>query len=180
MKGRVEQNSSMYRRLRLLNLGYSIGIALIVVGLVFTLWFQGIQIADSGMAPTLRQGDIVLFDKLAKHVSTPCRGDAYAFRQDGGGVSMGRVVGLPGETVLIQEGAVYINGAYLDESAYAIPGSQSLSPFTLGQDEFLLLPDDRTSTSLEAEVMTIPFADLLGRAALRVSPWNRIALFTPY
>ena len=118
MKGRVEQNSGSYKRLRLYSWLQSCVVALLVTAAVFVLWFQSIQITDTGMAPVLQDGDIILFDRLAKHFHTPRRGDAYAFVNEAGGVSIGRVVGLPGEQVQMEAGVVYIDGAALDERAY--------------------------------------------------------------
>ncbi|MEA5059443.1 MAG: signal peptidase I [Clostridia bacterium] len=177
MKGRVEQNSGEYGRLRRMSWAYAIGVAILVAALVFTLWFQGIQITDNGMAPVLQKGDILLFDKLAKHAATPRRGDAYAFENQGGGVSIGRIVGLPGERVQIVAGSVYINGVGLDESRYAVHFDAALAETTLGQGAFFLMPDDRTVAVLDADAMTVPFSKLIGRAAVRVSPWSRICLF---
>lgn len=178
MRGRVEQNSGEYKRLRLMSWGYAIGVALMAAALVFTLWFQSVQITDDGMAPAFKRGDILLFDKLAKHAATPRRGDAYAFRNDAGGVSIGRVVGLPGERVQVREGKVYINGMLLDESRYVVPGPGDLPETVLGQGAFFLMPDDRALAVLDAGAMTVPFDKLIGRAAFRVSPWGRAAIFT--
>jgi len=177
MKGRTERNRAEYRKLRLMSWGYAVGVALMVVAVVFTLWFESIQITDNGMAPALQKGDILLFDKLAKHAATPKRGDAYSFRNEAGGVSLGRIVGLPGEQVQIVAGRVYINGMLLDESRYAMPASGDLAEVMLGQGEFFLLPDNRPAAVLNAEAMTVPFKELIGRAALRVSPWGRTSLF---
>ncbi|MEA4970249.1 MAG: signal peptidase I [Candidatus Pelethousia sp.] len=177
MKGRTERNSVEYKKLRLMSWGYALGVALMVVAVVFTLWFESIQITDSGMAPALQKGDIVLFDKLAKHAATPGRGDAYAFRNAAGGVSLGRVVGLPGEQVQVAAGRVYINGVLLDESRYIQPANGDMTAVILGQDEFFLMPDNRTAAVLDGEAMTMPFSKLIGRAALRVSPWGRTSFF---
>lgn len=177
MKGRVEQNSGEYSRLRLMSWGYAVGVALMVAALVFTLWFQSIQITDNGMAPVLQKGDILLFDKLAKHVAAPRRGDAYAFFNEAGGVSIGRIIGLPGERVRIVGGRVYIGGVLLDESRYAAPASGDMGEALLGRDQFFLMPDGRALAVLNAEAMTVSFSALIGRAAARVSPWSRTALF---
>jgi signal peptidase I len=177
MKGRTERNGAEYKKLRLMSWGYALGVALMVVAVVFTLWFESIQITDSGMAPALQKGDILLFDKLAKHAATPRRGDAYAFRNEAGGVSLGRVVGLPGERVQAAAGCIYINGMLLDESRYAQPANGDMAEAVLGQDEFFLMPDDRAAAVLDGEAMTVPFAKLIGRAALRVSPWGRASFF---
>jgi len=177
MKGRVEQNSGEYRRFRLVSWGYVIVVALIVVGLMFTLWFQSIQITDNGMAPVLHKGDILLFDKLAKHVRAPQRGDAYAFRNEAGGVSLGRIVGLPGESVQVSEGDVYINGVLLNENNYVVPFDGELDEVVLSRDEFFLMPDDRTVAVLDGSAMTVTFDMLIGRASARVAPWDSIAVF---
>lgn len=179
MKGRVEQNSGSYKRLRLYSWLQSCVVALLVTAAVFVLWFQSIQITDTGMAPVLQDGDIILFDRLAKHFHTPRRGDAYAFVNEAGGVSIGRVVGLPGEQVQMEAGVVYIDGAALEEGAYTQGGGQSFAPVTLGQGEFLLLPDDRVHALLEEESLVVPFSDLAGRAAIRIAPWRRLAVFVP-
>lgn len=179
MKGRVEANAGEYKKLRRMTWAYAVGVALLLAAAVFTLWFQSVQIADNGMAPVLQQGDILLFDKLAKHAVTPRRGDAYAFRNAAGGVSIGRVVALPGERVQIEAGSVYIGGVLLDESRYVQEGEGkgSLPEALLGQDEFFLMPDDRAAAVLGAQDMTVPFDALIGRAALRVSPWGRACFF---
>lgn len=179
MKGRVEQNSGSYKRLRLYSWLQSCVVALLVTAAVFVLWFQSIQITDTGMAPVLQDGDIILFDRLAKHFHTPRRGDAYAFVNEAGGVSIGRAVGLPGEQVQMEAGVVYIDGVALDEGAYTQGSDQSFAPVTLGQGEFLLLPDDRVHALLEEESLVVPFSDLVGRAAIRIAPWRRLAVFVP-
>ena len=56
MKGRVEQNSGSYKRLRLYSWLQSCAVALLVTAAVFVLWFQSIQITDTGMAPVCRTG----------------------------------------------------------------------------------------------------------------------------
>ncbi|MDR0840030.1 MAG: signal peptidase I [Christensenellaceae bacterium] len=173
---RAEQNGREYRKLRLMTLGYSIGISLAVVLLIFTVWLQSIRVSDDGMAPVLRQGDIVLFDRLAKHISLPARGDAYAFSSEDA-LMLGRIVGLPGEHVQIKDGHVYIDGAQLDEARYAVASDLQMEERTLPINAFFLLPDARPLTVLNPEAMTISFDRLVGRAALRVAPWNRISLF---
>lgn len=179
MKGRVEQNSGTYKKLRLYSWIQSCVVALLVTVAVFVVWFQSIQITDTGMAPILQDGDIVLFDKLSKHFVTPRRGDAYAFVNEAGGVCIGRVIGLPGEQVQMKDGVVYIDGLALDEQAYTQGGSQTFGPITLGQVEFLLLPDDRIHAVLEEDGLVVPFSNLLGRAAIRIAPWRRLAIFVP-
>ena len=136
-------------------------------------------IRSEGKEYVVQDGDIILFDRLAKHFHTPRRGDAYAFVNEAGGVSIGRVGGLPGEQVQMEAGVVYIDGVALEEGAYTQGSGQSFAPVTLGQGEFLLLPDDRVHALLEEESLVVTFSDLVGRAAIRIAPWRRLAVFVP-
>ena len=74
-------------------------------------------------------------------------------------------------------GANRINGVLLDESRYVQPANGDMAEVVLGRDEFFLMPDDRAAAVLDGEAMTMPFSKLIGRAALRVSPWGRAGFF---
>ena len=86
-----------------------------------------------------------------------------------------RVIGLPGETVEIWKGEVYIDGQRLpgDDSYGKIedPGLAA-EPFLLGEDEYFVLGDNRNDSidSREPEVGAVRLADILGRAVFRVWP----------
>ena len=77
----------------------------------------------------------------------------------------------------IVEGGVYIGGALLNENRYVAPSGGDLEEVVLGQGQFFLMPDDRTLAVLDGAAMTVGFDRLIGRAALRVSPWSRAAFF---
>ena len=174
---RTDGKSGEYRKLRTFTWLYAAAVAVVVAALVFSVLFQAVQVADDGMSPVLQRGDIVLFGRLAKHLRMPERGDAYAFWLDGE-VCVGRIVGLPGDTVQIADGIVYIGGVKLDEHKYAtLVSGVSMDPVTLENGRFFLMPDNRDLAVIDPENMTIPFENLIGRADLRVSPPRRISLF---
>ena len=171
---RAEANRHLYKKYSALNWLFCILAAAAAVTLVFTLWFTGIKIADNGMSPALYQGDVILFDKLSKHISQPHRGEAYAFRTEG--TSIGRIAALPGDKVAIKDGKVYIGGCLLRE----INSSEStweLEEFTVPAATFLILPDDRTGSIPDKEALLIPFDALIGRAAIRVAPIGMTTVF---
>jgi len=176
MKSRVQANKKEYPLLRSLNALYSILLAGLIVVLIFTVWFSSVRISDGGMAPVFQEGDVILFDKLAKHLSMPERGDAYAFRLNEG-TSVGRIVALPGDRVQLYEGRVYVNGYLLDESRYARECAWEMDEVTLPEGCFFLMPDERTAQNPDFESMVIPFEALIGRAALRVAPFGMINVF---
>lgn len=181
--GRVAQNKWEYARLHRKTALWAIFVALLCVAAVFGLWLRGVQIADEGMAPTLRAGDVVLFDCLSKQLRTPARGDIYALRTEQGAAGgfadahLGRVIALPGETVQIDHGNVYVDGIFLSENAYVQHADAQMDPVTLKSGEFFLLPDCRPYMQLAPEEMIVTADALLGRAAIRVAPLSRLVLF---
>ena len=171
---RAEANRHLYKKYSALNWLFCILAAAAAVTLVFTLWFTGIKIADNGMSPALYQGDVILFDKLSKHISHPRRGEAYAFSTEG--TSVGRIAALPGDNVAIKEGKVYIEGCLLREINTS-DSTWELPEFTVPSATFLILPDNRTGSMPDKEALLIPFDDLIGRASVRVSPIGMAAVF---
>lgn len=176
MKSRVQTNKKQYPLLASLNWLYSILLAGLIVVLIFTVCFTSIRISDGGMAPVFQEGDIILFDKLSRHISMPHRGEAYAFHLNEG-TSVGRIVALPGDKVQLHGGKVYVNGYLLDESSYARECGWEMEEITLPDGCFFLMPDDRTAASPDFASMVIPFDRLIGRAALRVAPFGMINVF---
>lgn len=171
---RVEANRHQYKKLSALNWLFCILCAAAVVALIFTLWFTGIKIADDGMSPALYKGDVILFDKLSKHISHPQRGEAYAFSTEG--TSIGRIAALPGDKVALKDGRVYIGGCLLRE-ANASESTWELEEFTVPAATFLILPDDRTGSMPDKADLLIPFDSLIGRAAVRVAPIGMTTVF---
>lgn len=129
--------------------------------------------------PAVQPGDVILFDRLSKYFQTPARGDIVAFSDaTGEGMFVGRVVGLPGETVAISGGRVYVGGILLDERAYAmgaLPADLAETELPVGC--FFILPDDRVDAVVDAGKLTVDASRIRGRAFVRVSPLGRIGLF---
>ncbi len=171
---RTETNRQLYKKYSALNWLFCILAAAVLVTLVFSLWFTGIKISDDGMSPALYKGDVILFDKLSKHLSLPKRGETYAFRTEG--TSIGRIAALPGDKVAINEGRVYIGGCLLRE-AYASESTWELEEFTVPAATFFILPDDRTGGLPNREALLIPFDALIGKASVRVSPIGMTTIF---
>jgi signal peptidase I len=131
------------------------------------------------MAPALNSGEVVLCDRFGKYIRTPERGDIVLF-QTKDGPFVKRIVGMPGETVELVEGRVFINSIPLDESSYSVNYVGDMAPVEVPGGCVFLLGDNREEmydSRLES-VGCIPFDRILGVLRWRVSPFSRIAYFS--
>ena len=109
----------------------------------FLIHYVGERTVVSGdsMLPTLQNGDNLIVDKLSYRFRDPKRFEivVFPFRYQEDTYYIKRIIGLPGETVQIHDGNIYINGKQLKEDygreAIRNPGLAS-EAVTLGEDEF--------------------------------------------
>lgn len=104
------------------------------------------------MDVTLAGGDTVLLNILSYQVGTPQRGDVISFKPNGstgGHSSIKRVIGLPGETVQIRDGMIYIDDSvYLEQRNYPVmtnPG-MAADAIRLGDKQYFVLGDNRNNS----------------------------------
>lgn len=129
-------------------------IALVAAVAIVIVFFFGLRISVVGMSmePTLAAGDEVLIDRFIYHLKAPSRGDVIVFKPNGNAKShyyVKRVIGVPGDTVLIEDGAVYVNGErYTNpENAASIEeAGVAATEITLGTDEYFVLGDNRNNS----------------------------------
>ena len=141
-----------------------------------------VVIGDS-METTLQDGDNLITDKLTYHFVEPKRFDivVFPFKENKNQLLIKRIIGMPGETVQIIEGKVYINGYELNENygnATIESAGLASEPITLGEDEYFVLGDNRNNSqdSRFESVGNIKRSDLIGRAWVRIWPLNEISL----
>ena len=161
---------------------------LIVIALgVFAVRGFGIKtvIIDQSMNPTLQNEDVVLLNKLSYKIGSPKRMDVVAVRigaSENSPTYVRRIIGLPGETVQIKGGKVYIddteleltfNDAAIENAGVAEKGE------TLGDNEYFVLCDDynnnRDDSRLDS-IGTIDSDQILGKVWLIRSPLSRLGL----
>jgi signal peptidase I len=129
---------------------------LLFVGIVFLAISvtQSFAPSDTSMQPALMPGQHVLVNKAAYFLGGPTRGEValIASPQEPGQLLLRRVIGLPGDTIVVTATTVEINGVALNESAYTgIASGQPESPvigkWTLGADQYFVLADNRFGVS---------------------------------
>lgn len=152
------------------------------VYLIITFVGQRTKVNGDSMEPTLTHGDNLIMDKLTYHFRDPERYEVVIFPcpTEPETYFIKRVIGMPGETVQIMDGKVYINGEELETETYGIaptdePGI-AYEPITLGEDEYFVLGDNRpvSRDSRYPEVGPISRDAIEGRAWVRLYPFDKI------
>ncbi len=166
-------------------LGVVLYIASIFACVFFILHFVGIRtvVNGSSMETTLSNGDSIITEKLTKRFSNIERFDVIVFPpiHDPNRLYIKRVIGLPGETVYIEEGKIYINGEVLDEhygfEEILDPG-MAYDPIMLEEDEYFVLGDNRNNSEDSRYAIVGPVSKdrITGVAWLRIYPFNEIGL----
>lgn len=153
----------------------------VVVLFAFVLvYFFGQARSNVGqsMELTMADGDRVLLNTLAYRVSSPQRGDIVAFKPNGSETShthIKRVIGLPGETVQIIDGMIYINDkVYLEKTDYPaiINAGLAEEPIVLGVKEYFVLGDNRNNSedSRYADIGLVNSDYIEGKVWFRILP----------
>ena len=145
---------------------------------------QRTEVNGTSMYPTLESVDQLITDKLSYRFRSPERFEIIVFPYEhrANTYYIKRIIGLPGETVRIDEsGTIYINGKALTENygsepiSYAGLAGQEVR---LGADEYFVLGDNRNNSedSRFGDVGNIQRQDIIGRAWLRIYPWKRFGM----
>lgn len=171
-----------------LSTGVYLLIVLILTYLVIVYVGQRTEVSGSSMEPTLTDGDNLIVDKITYRFNEPQRFDiiVFPFQYQENTYYIKRIIGLPGETVQIDEdGVIYINGEVLYESyGREIIDADKIGiaedSITLGSDEYFVLGDNRnhSSDSRIPEVGNIKKEQIIGRAWLRIWPFESFGIIT--
>ena len=166
-------------------MGWIVYIIIIVAlaWVIITFVGQRTQVSGHSMETTLSHGDQLIVDKISYRFRDPDRYDivVFPYKYEENTYYIKRIIGLPGETVQIVDGYVYIDGQQLDEhygnEVMLDPGTAE-EPVTLGDDEYFVLGDNRNNSqdSRVANVGVIHRKDLLGRAWIRIWPLSEFGV----
>ena len=161
-------------------LGWTFEIIVVILFAYILVFFFGQVRTNIGqsMDTTLSGGDKVLINTLAYKLGGPSRNDIISFKPNGSKPShayIKRVIGLPGETIQIKEGMIYINDkVYLEDADYPSISNAGLAdqPIVLGSSEYFVLGDNRNNSedSRYADIGNVNTDDIEGKVWLRVSP----------
>lgn len=156
--------------------------AVILAFLIDTFVIVNAQIPSGSMENTIMTGDRVFGNRLAYKFSDPKRFDIIIFKypDDESQLFIKRIIGLPGETVEIHDGNIYINGSDtpLEDVDIKEPMEGSFGPYTVPEGCYFVMGDNRNNSrdSRYWENTFVSEDEILGKAVLRYWPLNEIKL----
>lgn len=156
----------------------SILIAIVVALAINNGLVVNATVPTSSMETTIMVGDRVIANRLAYLNEEPARGDIVVFIQDedNGKPYVKRLIGLPGDTVEIINGKVYIDGTKLEEPYADEEDIRSFGPYEVPAEHYFFLGDNR-SVSKDARLWNNPYIEkekILGKVIFRLFPDIRI------
>lgn len=155
-------------------------IALVAVVLIRFFIAQPFLVSGSSMEPSFYNGDYLLVDELTYRFRKPQRGEVVVFKNplDDSSYYIKRIVGLPGEKVVLNQGRVTIenNGAVVDiKEAYTTNDSGlKYQEFVLDADDYLVLGDNRGFSYDSRSWGALPEDNIVGLVRLRLWPLGRV------
>lgn len=128
-----------------------VDITVVIAFAWFIVYAYGTQIPIAGhsMTPLLQSEDVVLMDRLSYDFGKPDRFDVVVFEREDQKMNVKRVIGLPGETVQIKGGYIFIDGELLnaeDGLEQVSLAGRADTPIKLEDNEYFLLGDNRDSS----------------------------------
>ncbi|MCD7834475.1 MAG: signal peptidase I [Lachnospiraceae bacterium] len=163
-----------------------IGFVILATWLILHFVGQRTVVDGRSMNDTLQDGDNLIVEKLSYRFGDPQRFDIIVFQpyEDSSELYIKRIIGLPGETVRIDEdGSIYIDGELLEEDygreTIENPGRAS-EEITLGEDEYFVLGDNRNNStdSRTERVGNVSLDSIVGKAWLRIWPLSSFGFLT--
>jgi signal peptidase I len=142
-------------------------------------------IPSGSMLPTLQINDRLIIDKVSYHFSEVQRGDIVVFnptevlRQKFKDAFIKRVIGLPGDTVEVRRGTVFVNGEALSENYIAAEPDYVYGPEVVPEDQYLVLGDNRNNSYDSHYWGFVPRDLIVGKAIVRFWPPQRLGQLVP-
>jgi len=156
--------------------------ALVIVLVVNVFLAQATRVEGQSMEPNLHNDQRLIIEKLSYKFHEPRRGDIVVIRRpyQSSEPLIKRIIGLPGETVELNDGRVYVSGKTLEEPYLAQATLGRMPPRLVPEEHVFVLGDNRGASNDSRAFGTVPFDDIIGRAFVRYWPPSEISLFSPH
>ncbi len=162
-------------------------IALAMFVVMYLFLFQPHEVKGSSMYPNFHDGEYLLTDKISYRLNSPKRGEVIIFKAPKNEEYdyIKRIIGLPGDTVMVKSGRVYINGKvifenYLPADFQTSAGDlwQEGKTVTIPANNYFVMGDNRDHSSDSRDWGPVPKENIIGKAFFRYWPPKRAGLIT--
>ncbi|KAB3525463.1 signal peptidase I [Alkaliphilus serpentinus] len=161
----------------------------VVVALIITAFIKPTIVRQQSMSPTLQEYDLLIINRLLYKRGEPKNGDIVVFQSNiksGFGqdrLLIKRIIAVPGDELLIEDGLVYLNGSLLDEP-YLIHGlytdgkSVEGETIVIPEGKIFAMGDNRVNSmdSRDESIGLVDVDEILGKAFVRLYPFNKLRL----
>jgi len=161
----------------------TIVVALVLALIIRAFFLQVFWIPSGSMEPTLDINDRIVVNKVPYHFRLPRRLEVVVFRQVQPEGFTGekkdlikRLVGLPGETLEVKNGVIFINGSPIQEKHTGNQDFANFGPVTIPPDSFFVMGDNRPESADSRYWGFLPKKNLIGPAFLRIWPLFKFGL----
>lgn len=152
----------------------------VLIALLVRQYILAFYVVDgSSMLPTLKDGQMVVVNKLAYRLGSPGRGDVAVFETEKTQIGatdkkvlIKRIIAIPGDTIEVRAGKVILNGETLTEDYVDALAEHDIEPLTVGPDTIFVMGDNRAPRQSwdSREFGPIPADSFLGKAVLVIYP----------
>lgn len=152
---------------------YSYILIIVVILLIRTYIVTPIRVNGTSMYPTLKQNEIMILNKIGLKSGID-RFDIVVVKTDNNRI-IKRVIGLPGESVMYEDGKLYINGKYVEDS-YSLSETKDFDNIFLKEDEYFVLGDNREVSKDSRMIGPVKKEQILGKTRLVIFPFTKIRM----
>lgn len=155
----------------------TVGLAVIIF-LIIRVGIQNYRIEGASMEPNFHDGEYLIVNKLAYRLGEYERGDVIVFKypNDPSKDYIKRVIGLPGDTVEIRAGELYVNGVLIQEPYPHLPNVRDEPPTVVDAGHLYVMGDNRPASSDTRSWGQLGQEFVIGQAWLAIYPINQFGL----
>lgn len=150
---------------------YSYVLIVILILLIRTYIVTPIKVNGTSMYPTLKQNEIMILNKIGLKSGID-RFDIVVVKTENTRI-IKRVIGLPGESVMYEDGKLYINGKYVEDN-YSLSKTKDFDNIVLKDDEYFVLGDNREVSKDSRIIGPVNKNQILGKTRLVIFPFTKI------
>ncbi len=160
--------------------------AIVIILILFIIFYVAsiTQVVGDSMSPTLKDGEVLILNKLRYRFFEIERGDVVSLKYADTKYLIKRIIGLPGEHIDIIDSQLHINGKKYQEKyistklKYKDFHLKDIGYDVIPKDMYLVLGDNRTNSLDSRKIGLIKKSDITGKISLRIFPINRIKLIS--